>query len=115
MKIKLDRIISIATLTTSVIALALVLKRPQPVAPTMPAASVAANARSFNDKLSQFQQGQAQGDPGGELRLNAQEVRAAIAQAAGAISPAGNSESSPASSAATAPAAGSAGDRKSVV
>jgi hypothetical protein len=85
MKIKLDRIISIATLTTSVIALVLVLKRPQPVAPVMPPASVSANAQSFNDKLERFQQAQADGQPGNEVRLNAQEVTAAIAQAAGAV------------------------------
>jgi hypothetical protein len=94
MKIKFDRIISIATLTTSVVALVLVLKRPQPVAPAMPAASVAANAQSFNDKLDHFEQEQAQGQSGSEVRLNAQEVTAAIAQAAGAIAPSGDAERS---------------------
>lgn len=109
MKIKIDRIISVATLTTSVVALVLVLQRPQPVAPAMPAASVAANAQSFNDKLARFQQEQDQGEPGGEVRLNAQEVRAAIAQAAGAISPAGDPGSSSTSSVATTPSSVGAG------
>lgn len=81
---KLDRIISIATLVTSVVALLLVLKRPQPVTP-MPPAAVAASAQSFNDKLEQFQQAQGQGQPGAEMRLNGQEVTAAIAQAAGLV------------------------------
>jgi len=94
---KIDRIISIATLTTSVVALVLVLKRPQPVAPALPAKAVAANAQSFNDKVDQFQQAQAQGQPGAEVRFNGQEITAAIAQAAGAIPSAGINEASGAS------------------
>lgn len=83
---KLDRIISIATLVASVTALLLVLKRPQPVAPAMPPAAVAANAASFQNKVDQLAQATAQGQSGTEVRLNAQEVTAAIAQAAGAVS-----------------------------
>src|SRR5215468_5456863 len=90
MKIKFDRIISIATLTASVAALVLVLKRPQPVAPTLPAPAVAANAQSFQDKIEQLEQARAQGQSGAEVRLNAQEVAAAIAQASGVLdAPAG--------------------------
>lgn len=85
MKIKLDRIISLATLTTAVVALVLVLKKPQPAVPAMPPASVAANAQSFSEKLEKFQQAQAQGEPAPEMRLSGQEVTAAIAQAAGMI------------------------------
>jgi hypothetical protein len=85
MKIKLDRIISIATLTVSAAALLLVLKRPQPVAPTLPAPAVAANAQSFQSKIEQLDQARAQGQSGAEVRLNAQEVAAAIAQASGAL------------------------------
>lgn len=88
MKIKLDRIISIATLGTSVVALLLVLKKPQPVVPALPPASVAANAQSFSEKLEHFEQAQAQGQPATELHLNGQEVTAAIAQAAGMVPPA---------------------------
>jgi hypothetical protein len=104
MKIKLDRIISIATLTASVAALVLVLKRPQPVAPTLPAQAVAANAQSFQNKIEQLEQARAQGQSGAEVRLNAQEVAAAIAQASGALSspPAGEANGA-------APAAGSDG------
>lgn len=53
-KWKLDRIISIATLVTSVVALALVLKRPAPVAPPQTPAQAAANAQSFQDKIAQL-------------------------------------------------------------
>jgi hypothetical protein len=90
MKIKFDRIISIATLTASVAALMLVLKRPQPVAPALPAPAVAANAQSFQSKIDQLEQARAQGQSGAEVRLNAQEVAAAIAQASGALSPGGS-------------------------
>jgi hypothetical protein len=107
MKIKLDRIISIATLVTSVAALVLVLKRPQPVAPPMPPASVAANAQSFADKMEHFEQAQAQGQSGAEVRLNAQEVTAAIAQASGVIPPeAANLDRSGGPSAGTAQSSG---------
>ncbi|MGC2195449.1 MAG: hypothetical protein WA628_12300 [Terriglobales bacterium] len=86
MKIKFDRIISIATLTASVAALVLVLKKPAPVAQPLPAPVVAANAQSFQNKIDQLEQAQAQGQAGAEVRLNAQEITAAIAQASGALS-----------------------------
>jgi hypothetical protein len=85
MKVKLDRIISLATLTASVAALALVLRKPQPVATPMPPAAVAANAQSFQDKIEQLEQAKAQGQPGTEVRLTSQEVSAAIAQASGTL------------------------------
>jgi len=91
MKIRIDRIISIATLTASVAALVLVLKRPQPVAPVLPAPAVAANAQSFQNKIEQLEQARAQGQSGAEVRLNAQEGAAAIAQASGALSSQGGS------------------------
>lgn len=86
MKIKLDRMISVATLTASVAALVLVLKRPAPVAAPLPPPVVAANAQSFQNKLEQLEQARVQGQSGAEVRLNAQEVAAAIAQASGALS-----------------------------
>ena len=86
MKIKLDRMISVATLAASVAALVLVLKRPAPVAPPLPPPAVAGNAQSFQNKLEQLEQASAQGQSGAEVRLNAQEVAAAIAQASGALS-----------------------------
>ena len=102
-KWKLDRIISVATLVTSVMALFMVLKKPAPVATPQPPAAAAANAQSFQDKVQQLEQPNRPGQPPAEVRLSAGEVSAAIAQAAGAIpvsaqsSPrqAGNASSSP--------------------
>jgi hypothetical protein len=85
MKLKLDRIISIATLLVAVTALVLVVKRPAPVAPALPPAAAAANAQSFQNKIEQLEQARAQGQPGAEVRLNGREVTAAIAQATGAL------------------------------
>jgi hypothetical protein len=56
-KWKVDRIISVATLVTSVAALVLVLKRPAPVAPPQTPAQIAANAQSFQQKLAQLDRG----------------------------------------------------------
>jgi hypothetical protein len=84
-KWKLDRIISVATLVTSVIALFLVLKRPAPVSqPQSPAAAVA-NAQSFDQKIQQLDQPKQDGQAPAEVRLNSDEVSAAIAQAVGAL------------------------------
>jgi hypothetical protein len=85
MKVKFDRILSVATLTASVAALLLVLKKPQPVATPLPPAVVAANAQSFENKIEQLEQAKAQGQPGTEVRLTSQEVSAAIAQASGTL------------------------------
>jgi hypothetical protein len=84
-KWKLDRIISVATLVTSVLALFLVLKRPAPVAPPQPAATAAVNAQSFQEKVEQLDQPKQPGQPPAEVRINSDEVSAALAQAAGQI------------------------------
>ena len=55
MKIKLDRIISIATLGCSLVAIVLVVKHPAPVAVPLPQAAVAANAESFDQKMAELQ------------------------------------------------------------
>jgi len=87
MKLKIDRIISIATLLASVAALFLVINKPAPVAPPpVPPAVAVENARSFQNKIEQLEQAQAQGQSGAEVRLTAQEVSAALAQATGALS-----------------------------
>jgi hypothetical protein len=110
MKIKLDRIISIATLAASVIAIFLVLKKPTPVAQHQAPAAMAANAQSFDQKISQLEQASQQaqsssapatgyfqvtqsqpgqvdkpsaGAPKAEVRINSDEVGAAIAQSLG--------------------------------
>lgn len=85
MKIKVDRVISVATLTVAVAALVLVLRKPQPVAPPLPPAAIAANAQSYQNKIEQLEQPKVPGQTT-EVRLSAQEVNAAIAQAAGALS-----------------------------
>ena len=82
---KLDRIISVATLVTSVLALFLVLKKPAPVSHPQPPALAAANAQSFQDKIQQLEQPKEDGQPPSEVHLTADEVSAAIAQAAGTI------------------------------
>ena len=88
-KWKIDRIISVATLLTSAIALILVLKKPAPVAQPLPPAAVAANAQSFDQKVQQLSQPLQPGQPPAEVRINSDEVSAAIAQAVGAIPMAG--------------------------
>ena len=85
-KWKVDRIISVATLASSLIAIILVLKRPQPVAPPIPPAAVKAKAESFQEKIEQLDQPRPEGQPPAEVRLNGEEVSAALAQAAGALS-----------------------------
>lgn len=84
-KWKLDRIISIATLLSSVVAIFLVLKKPAPVVPPQPLANAAANAQSFQDKVEQLERPKEPGQPPAEVHLTSDEIRAAIAQAAGAI------------------------------
>ena len=114
MKLKLDRIISIATLAASLIAIILVLKKPEPVAHPQTPAAVAANAESFGQKMEQLEQsakpspatpaasvpdGNYQPVPSGssqpvssssqskaEVRINSDEISAALAQAMGAAS-----------------------------
>ena len=93
-KWKLDRIISVATLVSSLLALFLVLKKPQPVSHAMPAGEAAAKAESFQEKLEQLEQPKQPGQPPAEVRVSSDEVSAALAQAAGAI-PASAAQSSP--------------------
>jgi hypothetical protein len=77
----LGRIVSIATLVIALVALYLALRKPDPVAAPQPATAVAANAQSFQTKVSQLEQAQAQGQSGSEVHLTAGEISAAIAQA----------------------------------
>lgn len=82
---KWDRIISVATLASSLIAIVLVLKKPHPVAPPLPAAVAAAKAESFQQKVDQFEQPKQPGQAPSEVHLSSDEISAALAQAAGAI------------------------------
>lgn len=81
MKLKLNRIISIATLLASLIAVVLVLKKPAPVGHPLPPASIAANAESFDQKIAEFDQ--ATPVSPAEVRINSDEVNAALAQSLG--------------------------------
>jgi hypothetical protein len=112
MKIKLDRIISIATLVASLVAIVLVLKKPAPVAQPQTPAAIAAHAQSFGQKLDQLEQAahqapsassgdsstpaqnprnpetaasspQTAAQPKAEVHLTSDEVGAALAQAVG--------------------------------
>lgn len=82
MQWKMDRIVSIATLVTSVAALILVLKRPQPVAAPMSPSTRATNAQSFENKLEQLEAPKTPGQPPVEVHLSADELLAALAEAA---------------------------------
>src|SRR6202008_830795 len=53
-KFKLDRIISLATLVASLVAIVLVLKKPAPVARPQAPAAIAEHAQSFDQKMAQF-------------------------------------------------------------
>jgi hypothetical protein len=108
MKIKLDRIISIATLCASVVAIVLVLRKPDPVAHPQTPAAIAANAQSFGQKMEQLEQAAQQApvaptfdrsyqttpspaqpvipvasQPKAEVHINSEEIGAALAQALG--------------------------------
>ncbi|HEY4902221.1 MAG TPA: hypothetical protein VIH89_01990 [Candidatus Sulfotelmatobacter sp.] len=63
MKLKLDRIISIATLLASVTAIVLVLKRPAPVAVHQAPAAVPANVQSFDQKPAPGEQASQMSQP----------------------------------------------------
>jgi hypothetical protein len=89
--VKLQRIISFATLAISILTLVLVLKRPAPVAPALAAA--AANAQSFQEKVNQLAQPKTPGEGQSEVRMNSGELSAALAEAAGLMPAAANSAS----------------------
>jgi hypothetical protein len=102
MKIKLDRIISIATLGASLVAIVLVLKKPAPVSQSQPPAAIAEHAQAFDQKISEFQQATQQApvvigigasssgaaqvaspSPKAEVHINSDEISAVLAQSLG--------------------------------
>jgi hypothetical protein len=95
MKLKLNRIISIGTLLASLIAVVLVLKKPAPVGRSLAPASIAVDAQSFDLKMAEFDQATqtpadslttsdvASESPKAEVRINSDEVNAALAQSLG--------------------------------
>ena len=85
MKWKLDRIISVATLAASLLAIFLVLKKPQPVAPAQSPAAAAANVQSLENKLEQLDQPKNPGQAPAQVHFSADEITAALAQAAAMV------------------------------
>jgi hypothetical protein len=85
MRWKLDRIISVATLAASLIAIFLVLKKPQPVAPAQSPAAAAANVQSVENKLEQLEQPKDPGQAPAQVHFSSDEITAALAQAAAMI------------------------------
>jgi hypothetical protein len=108
MKVKIDRIISVATLIASLVAIFLVLKRPAPVAQPQSPQAIEEHARSFDEKMAQFneaakQNGSSDADTNApstnaqastqdsssssgdkaEAHLNSDEINAVLAQALG--------------------------------
>lgn len=100
MKFKVDRIISIATLVASLVAIGLVLKKPAPVAQPQPPAAIAEHAQSFDQKMADFQQAVQQfstpvatvalgtnqtapSDSKPEVRITSDEISAVLAQSLG--------------------------------
>jgi hypothetical protein len=99
--VKLQRIISFATLAISILTLVLVLKRPAPVTPALAPAAAAANAQSLQEKVNRLAQPRVPGEGESEVRMNSGELSAALAQAAGLMPstpPANTSTSAPSSS-----------------
>lgn len=78
---RFGRFFSLATLLISVVALVLALRKPQPVAPRQTPAAIAVHAQSFQAKVNQLEEARQQGQSGSEVRLTADEIAAAIAQA----------------------------------
>ena len=85
MKWKLDRIISVATLAASLLAIFLVLKKPHPVAPAQSPAAAAANVQSLENKLEQLDQPKNPGQAPAQVHFSADEITAALAQAAAMV------------------------------
>jgi len=107
--VKLQRIISFATLAISILTLVLVLKRPAPVAPAAAPAAAAANAQSFQEKVNRLERPRVVGEGESEVRMNSGELSAALAQAAGVLpattaAPANSSTSAPSSPSPAGPA-----------
>ena len=100
-KFKIDRVISIATLAASLVAIVLVLKKPALVSHPQAAAAIAEHAQAFDQKMAEFERVSQQtpvsdvsagssdsgqttsSGPKAEVRLNSDEVGAVLAQSLG--------------------------------
>jgi hypothetical protein len=100
--LKWQRIISWTTLAVSVFTLYLVVRKPAPItAPPASPAVAAANAQSFEEKLSHIEQPKSSADAASEVHINSGELGAAFAQATGANSASAASAGTPAPAAST--------------
>jgi hypothetical protein len=106
--LKIQRIISFATLAISIFTLVLVLRRPSPITTPVAPATAALNAQSFQEKLNRLEQPKTNAEGESEVRMNSSEVNAALAQASGSLLTAAESSSVPqaANGTTTSPAAG---------
>ncbi|HSS99812.1 MAG TPA: hypothetical protein VLK33_22410, partial [Terriglobales bacterium] len=84
-KWKIDRIISILTLATAVVAVCLAIRKPQPVAQPQTPAMAAANVQSFQEKFQQLEKPRDPETQPAEVHITGNEVSAAFADAAGNI------------------------------
>ena len=80
--IPVRRIISATILILLIGAFTLAVKKPVPVSTPQSPTARAEQAQSFETKISQLEQAQAEGRAGEEVRLTADEIRAAFAQSA---------------------------------
>ena len=103
--VKVQRIISFATLAISILTLVLVLKRPAPLAPAASPAAAAANAQSFQEKVNRLAEPGGPGEGESEVRMNSGEVSAALAEAAGLLPSAASANASTRSPSANPPRA----------
>ncbi|HYM76173.1 MAG TPA: hypothetical protein VE377_09370 [Candidatus Dormibacteraeota bacterium] len=105
MKLKIHRILSIATLLASLIAIVLVLQKPAPVGHAQAPAAITAQAESFDQKMAEFQLAAQQLKnpatyeaasltPKAEVHVNSDEIGAVLAQSMGTpgAAPAPNSD-----------------------
>ena len=82
---RLNRIISLASLAVSLAVLVMLFKKPQPLAPPLAPAVAAASAESFQNKISQLDKPSPAGQTPAEVHLNSAEISAAFAPATGAL------------------------------
>ncbi|HLV89213.1 MAG TPA: hypothetical protein VKV39_19675 [Candidatus Sulfotelmatobacter sp.] len=94
MKLKIDRIISIATLVASLIAIFLVLKRPAPVAQPQAPGAIAEHAKSFDDKMAQFDRATRDSQPPGSSEPTAVTPATTAAQPTPSVAAAQSSTAS---------------------
>ncbi|PYV96036.1 MAG: hypothetical protein DMG89_19260 [Acidobacteria bacterium] len=85
---KIYRIVRLVILAGLLIAIFLLLKRPAPVSLPQDRQTVAANVQSYEQKLNQLEQAQAQGQTQSEIRLTAGEISAAMSQGGSIPAPA---------------------------